>query len=403
MAFKIRDEGDVLEHNLRFHHALGVDHFIVTDNGSTDETVDILARYAEAGLMTVIEAPNTDYREQGAKWMTDMARLAATELGADWVVHTDADEFWWPIEGSLSETLAAVHDRYGVLMAPRCEFIGRPDGPGSFAERLTIREARSRYQPKVAHRADPDVVSIDRGPHDVAAVGPSGDVTETIRPPGRPVHRVIRNRELGASSWPEEDTRLVWAPWWPVRILHFPVRSSAQFERRTQIAIFEGMFPDRGRFQRLREHYEEGRFDELYRELIFDQSEVDAGLRGGTAGRRRAVRPHAGAVSRSARRRAVGKPGRRALARRARARPGRARVRRDARSGAHQPVADGESGSKPRAAREGDRAARRGPGARATAPAADASPGVPSLDPAAARLRATARLAAPPTNARTDG
>ena len=171
MAFKIRDEGDMLEHNLRFHHALGVDHFIVTDNGSTDETVDILARYAEAGLMTVIEAPNTDYREQGAKWMTDMARLAATELGADWVVHTDADEFWWPIEGSLSETLAAVHDRYGVLMAPRCEFIGRPDGPGSFAERLTIREARSRYQPKVAHRADPDVVSIDRGPHDVAAGG----------------------------------------------------------------------------------------------------------------------------------------------------------------------------------------------------------------------------------------
>jgi Glycosyl transferase family 2 len=281
MAFKIRDEGDVLEHNLRFHHALGVDHFIVTDNGSTDETVDILARYSEAGLMTVIEAPNTDYREQGAQWMTDMARLAATELGADWVVHTDADEFWWPIEGSLSETLAAVHDEYGVVMAPRCEFIGRPDGPGSFADRLTIRETRSRYQPKVAHRADPDVVSIDRGPHDVAAVGPSGDLTDAIRPPGRPVHRVIRNRELGASSWPEEDTRLVWAPWWPVRILHFPVRSSAQFRRRTQIAIFEGMFPDRGRFQRLREHYEEGRFEELYRELIFDEPEVDAGLEAG--------------------------------------------------------------------------------------------------------------------------
>ena len=281
MAFKIRDEGDILEDNLRFHHALGVDHFIVTDNGSTDETVDILARYSNAGLLTVIEAPNTDYRERGARWMTDMARLAATELGADWVVHTDADEFWWPIEGSLKETLAAIDDRYGVVIAPRCEFIGRPDGEGSFAERLTIREARSRYQPKVAHRADPDVVMLDRGPHDVAVVGPSGEVSETVRPPGRPVHRVIRNRELGASSWPDEDTRLVWAPSWPVRVLHFPVRSSAQFMRRTQIAIFEGMFPDRGRFRRLRELYEEGRFEELYRELIFDEAEVEAGLRGG--------------------------------------------------------------------------------------------------------------------------
>ena len=143
---------------------------------------------------------------------------------------------------------------------------------------------------------------LDRGPHDVAALGPSGDVAETIRPPGRPVHRVIRNRELGASSWPEEDTRFVWAPWWPVRILHFPVRSSAQFKRRTQIAIFEGMFPDRGRFRRLREHYEAGRFEELYGELIFDRVRGRRGAADGTAGRRRAVRPPAGPVSRPARR-----------------------------------------------------------------------------------------------------
>ncbi len=278
MALKVRDEGDILESNLRFHHALGVDHFVVTDNGSTDETPEILGRYTEAGLVTVISEPGTDYRVAGAGWLTQMARLAATELGADWVVHTDADEFWRPVFGSLKDTLAGIPERYGVVVAPRVEYVGRPDGPGTFAERLTVREARSRLQPKVAHRAEPDVVSLDRGAHDVAVEGPDG-VAETLRPPGRAVHRTVRDPEGTDDEPRQEETRLVWAPMWPLRILHFPVRSFAQFKRRTEVAIFEGHYPDWGRFKRLRETYEEGRFEELYAELVLDDADVEKGIR----------------------------------------------------------------------------------------------------------------------------
>src|SRR5919201_5352119 len=226
MALKVRDEGDVIEANLRFHHALGVSHFVVTDNGSTDETPEILRRFADAGLATVIDEPGTDYRIRGAEWLTHMARIAATDLDADWVIHTDADEFWLPVEGSLVETLAAIPRGYGVVVAPRVEFVGRPDGPGTFAERLTVREARSRLQPKVAHRALPNVVSLDRGAHDVAVGGPAGDVASVLRPPGRAVHRSVRD-EGGSSDDEhlEDETKLVWAATWPVRILHFPVRS----------------------------------------------------------------------------------------------------------------------------------------------------------------------------------
>src|SRR5687768_13062418 len=101
MTLKIRDEGDVIDANLRFHLAAGVDFFIVTDNGSVDETPEILERYRKAGLAQILEKPADEFYRPNPEWVTDMARLAATEHGADWVINNDADEFWWPLSGDL--------------------------------------------------------------------------------------------------------------------------------------------------------------------------------------------------------------------------------------------------------------------------------------------------------------
>jgi len=278
MTLKVRDEADIIEDNLRFHRGMGVDFFVVTDNGSVDGTSEILDRYVSAGLAHVIQEPTSGLRSNEMDWTTRMARLAASEYGADWVFNNDADEFWWPITGTIKSALESIPEEYGGVVSPRAEYVARPDGPESFADRLVFREARSNLQPKVAHRGDPDVVVLSNT-HEVASAG-GGDLFEALRPPGRVVHRGVRGAEdeeepVGVGI---EEMRLVWAPTHPLRIFHFPLRSYEQFKKRTEIFLHHGGFRDTGRFRRLRVAYEEGRLDEIYNTLVWDDAAVGEGV-----------------------------------------------------------------------------------------------------------------------------
>jgi hypothetical protein len=90
----VRDEADIIDLQLAFHLAAGVDFFIVTDHESRDGTTDVLESYARRDLLHLIPVSSPVKRQ--SEWVTRMARLAASEFGADWVINSDADEFWWP-------------------------------------------------------------------------------------------------------------------------------------------------------------------------------------------------------------------------------------------------------------------------------------------------------------------
>ena len=272
MVMKVKDEGDILEDTLRYHAAQGVDVFVVTDNGSTDSTPEILQRWVDAGRMQVINEPSAGFRDEAHGWVTRMARLAATDHDADWVLHTDADEFWWPVSGDLPSSLEQVPDSYGVVVTPRIEFVPRPDASDSFFERMTVREKESSLRPKLAHRAEPDVV-LRRGAHDIDVERGEDGMPKA----GRPVLRGVRDDD------PDDDRRLIFAPVWPLRVMHFPLRSFDQYKRRVEVML-AGTYEDRAR-KELREHYDAGRLPELWDEIAYDDAQVEAGLRDGTLAR----------------------------------------------------------------------------------------------------------------------
>src|SRR5438132_5477438 len=161
----VRDEADVVDAQIAYHLNMGVDFVIATDHDSQDGTTEILESYEQAGCLRLIRVRG-EMKE--AEWRTRMARDAAEEHGADWVINTDADEFWIPREGTLKEALDAIPGGVGVVWALTCHFVPRPDDGGFFAERMIARfsadaalnDPTSPYRPhaKAAHRADPEIL-----------------------------------------------------------------------------------------------------------------------------------------------------------------------------------------------------------------------------------------------------
>jgi Glycosyl transferase family 2 len=254
MTLLARDEADIVDAQIAFHLHAGVDFVIATDNRSEDGTTEILERYERDGVLRLIREPGEDLRQ--SEWVTRMARLAATEHGADWVLNTDADEFWWPQGSGLKELLAAVPARYGVVRAAWRNFVPRPEGEDFFAERMTVRLSTPAFHhhplsthSKSAHRAAPDV-RIGRGNHEAFGEG-----------------------------------LLPLRGWYPIEILHFPVRSLEQCVRKyvTQFVALE-----RNAEKGIPNHmadahraWREGSLDGLYEPLVVGDWELERGVEDG--------------------------------------------------------------------------------------------------------------------------
>jgi len=251
MTLLVRDEADIVDAQIAFHLHAGVDLVIATDNRSSDGTTEILERYERGGVLQLLHEEGDDMRQD--VWVTRMARLAATEHAADWVINSDADEFWWPRGGSLKDVLATIPERYGVVRGCWRHYLPRPDDGAFFAERMIVRlnepafpgDKRTVFHAhqKVAHRADP-AVEIEPGNHNA----------------------------LGAGLEPMRA-------WHPLEVLHFSMRSPEQLGRKARGGWTKKPATETSLHHLLLEEARlEGRTDEHYDMFAVTDEELSRGV-----------------------------------------------------------------------------------------------------------------------------
>jgi len=248
MTLLVRDEIDIIDAQLRYHLDAGVDFVVVTDHGSTDGTRDLLDSYSQRGLVRVLDPPAG--KLQQSTWVSRMAKIAATDHGADWVLNTDADEFWWPRRGRLKDVLAATPAAFGAVRCIMRHFVPRPASELPFYEQMIIRHpgviARDdpyHFQVKVAHRATPDVF-VANGNHDAYGTGLS----------------LLRE-------------------WLPIEVLHFPMRSEEQVGRKYR----RGREFNAAHVAAMESRLQEVSASEVYAGCVFGDEQLARMLAGGEA------------------------------------------------------------------------------------------------------------------------
>jgi hypothetical protein len=201
----IKNERPYLREWIEFHLMVGVDHFYIYDNNSTDGFEDVLEPYIAAGQVTLHRWPL--HPDQLGCYNAALARY---RQATRWLAFIDIDEFVTPTEGESLPDVLAPYEEFGALAVHWLMFstsgrILRPDG--------LVTESYTRCQAGGNRHVKPFM-----RPERVAEVDTSHSVV--CREPWFTVN-TRRERVDGPYSTPPEIE--------PLRINHYWTKSVEEF------------------------------------------------------------------------------------------------------------------------------------------------------------------------------
>lgn len=104
MTLVVKDEEQIIEKNIRFHKAMGVDGFIVLNHDSTDNTANILEKLQKEGIVKEIINKSGSVHQHRI-WVNELIKIAKKKYKADWVINADADEFFYSKDWDLKKSI----------------------------------------------------------------------------------------------------------------------------------------------------------------------------------------------------------------------------------------------------------------------------------------------------------
>lgn len=208
----VKNEADIIAPVLA-HMAVQVDHIVISDNLSTDNTREILDSLAEILPMHVLTDDEPGYFQ--SRKMSWLSKWAYDHLQADWVVPFDADEIWYHPTMKLSDALNSVPDEVAIMEAELYDHMATaldPDDDNPIT-RLGWRRKKPLELKKVAVRPM-RAVTIHQGNHgaNYAAERYSGLVIRHF--PYRSVEQFTRKAIAGAAAYGATDLPESWGAHW---------------------------------------------------------------------------------------------------------------------------------------------------------------------------------------------
>src|SRR5690242_20155753 len=115
----IKNEAPYLDEWLAFCVAEGIDHVLLYDNASTDNSREVLQPWVELGFVEVIDWPL--HWKSGAQTKAFVDAVGRLRGRARWAAFIDVDEFLFsPAGATVAEVLRQYEDHAGVIVNWQC-------------------------------------------------------------------------------------------------------------------------------------------------------------------------------------------------------------------------------------------------------------------------------------------